>query len=385
MVTSTNAAIEGLLGRVADIRSLVAQQAEAASREGQLPRRLVDALHDIGFFRTLVPEGQCGMGLTSPQVIPVVEALARIDAAVAWEATMGVSGLSLATSLHDATTRRAILSRPGAAAGLGSPPAFRFVRTDGGYRVSGVAPAAAASFATWAVVGGTVGAGPGGTPATPITLFAFVPRQNFTVSAVDAGESAALRGIGTHAIALDAVFVPDACTFVLQGAGDASEVSDVCATIPARHAALLAAVSAGAARHAVEALLARATAGAAPRDTAAGAGISRALALATTARALVATAADDIETSGDGQLPLGHEAVRAYRLALVTAAAHAAGAANVAATLATGFGIEAPVFERCVRDTAAIREHPAFAPANLPAMGLAALSASRPSALAMVN
>lgn len=385
MVTSTNAAIDGLLGRVADIRSLVAQQADAASREGHLPRRLVDALHDIGFFRTLVPEGQCGMGLTAPQVIPIVEALARIDAAVAWEATMGVSGLSLATSLHDATTRRAILSRPGAAAGLGSPPTFRFVRVDGGYRVRGAVPAAAASFATWAVVGGTVEAGPGGTPATPITLFAFVPRQAFAVVPAGAAESSALRGVGAHAIVLDDTFVPDACTFVLQGAGDASEVADVCATIPARHAALLAAVAAGAARHAVEALLARATAGAAPRDDAAGAGVSRALALATTAHALVTTAADDIEAAGDGELPLSHEAVRGYRLALVTAAGHAAGAANVAATLAAGFGIDAPVFERCVQDTAAIREHPAFAPGNLPAMGLAVLSASRRSALAAVN
>lgn len=380
-MTSTNAAIDGLLRRIADTRSLIAQQADAAAREGQLPRRLVDALHDIGFFRTLVPEGQCGMGLAPPQLVPVVEALARIDAATAWEAATGAAGLSLATSLHDTAMRRTILARPGAATGVGSPPAFRFARTDGGYRVSGSAPASAASFATWAIAGGTVDDGPDSAPGPAIPLFAFVPAQGFSVDTGRPGTGFALRGVGARTIALDGTFVPDACVFVLPGAGTSTAPVDPCATIPARHAALLAAVAAGAARHAVDALLSRATAASAPRPADAAAAVSRALACATTAHALVTTAAEDVENSGDGALPLSHDAVRSYRLALVTAAAHAVEAATAAQALAGDFGIEVPVFARCLEDTRAISAHPAFAAGNLEAIGLAALGAARHAAL----
>src|SRR5437016_3829396 len=62
----------------------IATCADEIERERRLPAALVEELAAAGLFRMLVPASLGGSELDLPSFAPVIEALARVDASVAW-------------------------------------------------------------------------------------------------------------------------------------------------------------------------------------------------------------------------------------------------------------------------------------------------------------
>src|SRR5262244_1187044 len=72
------------LTAVRDLTPLIAQHADAAERERQLARPVVDALVNAGVFRLLVPSALDGTGANPLEFCAVVEAVSTVDGSTGW-------------------------------------------------------------------------------------------------------------------------------------------------------------------------------------------------------------------------------------------------------------------------------------------------------------
>jgi alkylation response protein AidB-like acyl-CoA dehydrogenase len=111
-MSQRNPRVEALLEHVRQLEPFIREQAEAADQERQLPQPLVDALHDSGLMRMYVPEKYGGSGLSPMEALGVVEAVARIDASVAWALNIGAGSVLFGDLLDDEDERVAVLSEP---------------------------------------------------------------------------------------------------------------------------------------------------------------------------------------------------------------------------------------------------------------------------------
>src|SRR5262245_39865660 len=76
--------LEEYLERVRRLEPLIRDHADAAEPAGQIAPPVIEALHDAGLFRTLLPGRMGGGDLTIPEALRVFEATARLDASVGW-------------------------------------------------------------------------------------------------------------------------------------------------------------------------------------------------------------------------------------------------------------------------------------------------------------
>src|SRR5262245_60132519 len=72
------------LAAVRDLLPLIAQHADAAERERQRARPVVDALVNAGVFRLLVPSALGGAGATPLEWCDVVETVSAVDGSTGW-------------------------------------------------------------------------------------------------------------------------------------------------------------------------------------------------------------------------------------------------------------------------------------------------------------
>ena len=63
---------------------IIREHADRAEREAQIPREVVDAFHDAGLFRILLPRKMGGGELTIPDSLRLCEEVARIDGSAGW-------------------------------------------------------------------------------------------------------------------------------------------------------------------------------------------------------------------------------------------------------------------------------------------------------------
>ena len=71
-------------GRVSALAPALAAAAHEIDERRELPARIVDRLVDEGFFRLLLPRSLGGAELLPAQYVPIIEAIARVDASTAW-------------------------------------------------------------------------------------------------------------------------------------------------------------------------------------------------------------------------------------------------------------------------------------------------------------
>ena len=126
--------------RVTRARAL-APTIEAAGDEIEAERRLtapiVDALHDAGLYRMLLPQSLGGGELDPVAFVRVIEAIASADASTAW-CLCQASGCSMSAAYLRPDVARAIFGDdPRAVLAWGPGPDARAVAVDGGYRLSG--------------------------------------------------------------------------------------------------------------------------------------------------------------------------------------------------------------------------------------------------------
>jgi indole-3-acetate monooxygenase len=200
-----------LIGIARSLEPLIREHAQALE-EGRIPPPLVDALHDAGIFRAMLPREVGGLEVDPVEWLQMIEELARINASVGWNAFIQ-SGVGL-TFLDPGRFER-FRERGGGrlilAMNLGRIGG-KAVRVEGGYRVSGRWPFASGSpFATW--LGGLSGVcDEDGSPVLdasgrPRLMLAIWPADQARV--IDTWDGLGLRGTGSGDFEVSGLFVPE--------------------------------------------------------------------------------------------------------------------------------------------------------------------------------
>jgi alkylation response protein AidB-like acyl-CoA dehydrogenase len=205
---STNA--DRLVGVAHELRPLIQRAAPGQEEARRLAPAVVEALHQHGLFRLLLPRSLGGVELELPAFGRVVEEIAQADASTAW-CLCQASGCSLTAGyLNRDVADEVFGSSPGAVLAWG-PGSGRAIEVSGGYRLSGRWSFASGSHhATWlggqaAVVdaGGAAVRMADGLPFTATFLF---PAIDATFH--DTWQVSGLRATGSDTFSVDDLFVP---------------------------------------------------------------------------------------------------------------------------------------------------------------------------------
>ena len=193
------------------LEPLIREHAEVIE-QARMPAPLVDALHDAGVFRAMLPHELGGLEAEPVEWLQMIEELSRINASVGWNAFIQ-SGIGL--TFLDPETFERFRERGGGrlilAMNLGRM-AGKAVRVEGGYRVSGRWPFASGSpFATW-LGGMSMVCDEDGSPVLranglPQPLLAIWPADQARV--IDTWDGLGLRGTGSGDFEISGLFVPD--------------------------------------------------------------------------------------------------------------------------------------------------------------------------------
>jgi indole-3-acetate monooxygenase len=199
-------------------RALVPQveaAAERIERERAVPTDIMDALHQAGLFRMLLPRSLGGGEATPLAFMEVLEAIATGDGSTAWCLGQGL-GCSLVAAFLDPKVAHEIFDDPKAAVAWGPTNATaKAVKVEGGYRATGKWRFASGSRrATW--LGGhcNVVDADGkpvlnnqGRPVSRTLLFP-IAKAKLT----DVWQVIGLKGTGSDDYEVNDLFVPDAYT-----------------------------------------------------------------------------------------------------------------------------------------------------------------------------
>src|SRR3989441_6716702 len=137
------------LDRARELSPRVAVAAPQIERDRRIPEALLDALHDAGFFRLVLPRSFDGGELDPVTFTLVIEEIAKADASTAWVLCQ-TAGCSVTAAYVPPDVARDIFGDRRAVMAWGPGPGARAVATDGGYRVTGTwSFASGGRHATW--------------------------------------------------------------------------------------------------------------------------------------------------------------------------------------------------------------------------------------------
>lgn len=207
--------------RVAAIARIIADNVDALERDRRMPSALLEALHSQALFRMLLPKPFGGEETDPLQFMDAIEALARIDASVAWCICQGNGCAMTAAYLTAETSKKIWGEDPRAVLAWGPGPA-EAVEDEGGYRVSGsLMFASGGRNATWLgahckvkSADGEVRVGASGAPDVQTVL---MPADQIQME--DIWDVIGLRGTASDAYAVKDVFVPASLTTRRDDAG----------------------------------------------------------------------------------------------------------------------------------------------------------------------
>ena len=232
---------------------IIRQHADSAEQERCLPKPVVRGLVDAGVFRMLVPRSLGGDEIEPMAACRVVEEVAIQDGAVGWCTMIGACNGHFGGLMPTAGAREVYADRDVVLAGTFRPTGVA-VAVDGGYRLTGRWPFASGIMHSHWLMGGCRildGNSPRLTSSgAPITKLLFLPRAEANV--LDTWYTGGLRGTGSHDFEVNDVFVPASRTLWF---ADPPLEPGPLYKFPAiaLFATLIASVSLGIARHAIEA------------------------------------------------------------------------------------------------------------------------------------
>ena len=212
MVTSD--VTEHLLSAVDRIRPVIKEGAAGAEADRQLSGEVYDAMYQAGLFEMAAAKARGGLELHPREVMRVLEAVARIDSAAAWNLNMNQLVANFAAWLPAAGADEVYAGGIPTAAGAFHPLATA-TRDNGDWRITGQVPFASGCHrAKWLVMGAAEMEGdqPKVDPATgqPAPFAVFFPRSVATIK--DTWHTVGMRGTGSADIAVQDLFVPDRMT-----------------------------------------------------------------------------------------------------------------------------------------------------------------------------
>ena len=373
-----------LTERARTLAPLIRANADESERERRLAKPVVDALHEAGLFRMMLPRQLGGAGLNAVQVAPILEEVAAADGSAGWNLAIGAGNNAFLALLDDPSALAELVADPRAlGAGSINPTSLRLAPAAGGYRVNGALRFASGIHqSTWLVAGGFVlenGKPRLANDGTPLVIGAFFPSHEARV--LDTWRPTGMAGTGSHDALIEDVFVPYARSFDFRTTS--ARPLDPLAALPvfSRLGATLSAVALGIARRAREELVQLAQSKHSMlspkplRDTPRiQIDVARAFSLCEAGRAhLEAVAGGLFARIAAGEAPTREHQVR-LRLAYLSATEHAAQAVDLMRNAA---GMNAVVagnaLERCWRDVHALTQHLAVSSAHYERVGKAIL------------
>jgi alkylation response protein AidB-like acyl-CoA dehydrogenase len=199
------------LARVAALAPALRAAAPEIDERRELPAAIIDTLVEGGFFRLLLPRSLGGAELLPAEYVPIIEAVARIDASAAWCLNQN-SGCSMTAAYLPLEVAREIFGPARGILAWGPGPGeARAVA--GGYSVT----------ATWAFASGSHHASwlgchvpvveANGQPrleadGTPAVRTMFFPKSETKFT--DIWHTIGLRGTGSDQYSIKDLFVPEA-------------------------------------------------------------------------------------------------------------------------------------------------------------------------------
>ncbi len=200
-------AVDDMLAQVEPVLRQYAAQAEA---ERRLAPEAIEALHDAGVFRSLLPRAYGGLELDPLSALRLFEAIAHIDSAAGW-ISANQSGISTLPMLFPAACGEELFAQPRTLLAGGWFPPGKAEPVQGGYRVSGQwAFGSGSNYADWFTAQALVfenGAPKLGPDGNPIPLIVWVRASEARV--LDNWNTLGMRGTGSHDYVVDDAFVPE--------------------------------------------------------------------------------------------------------------------------------------------------------------------------------
>jgi alkylation response protein AidB-like acyl-CoA dehydrogenase len=205
-------AADALLSEVERIRPILEDCGPQAEAERALPDAAYDAMIDAGLFRMLAPKAFGGLELHPVEAYRVVEAVARIDSAAAWNLNQSSAVAAVAGWLPKEGGEELYERGPDTICAGGFFPPGLSVRVEGGWRVTARTPFVSGCHrAQWFGVPIVEVADDASRfdPRTedPPTIVALVPRDE--VDLLDTWHTSGMRGTFSADVSVDDVFVPD--------------------------------------------------------------------------------------------------------------------------------------------------------------------------------
>lgn len=359
--------VAGYLERIRGLAPLVLEHAERSERERQLSPDVVEAFHEAGLFRILLPEDMGGGGLTVPDSLRIFEAVARLDASAGWNLAICADGPLfghfLAREAYDAIFRdaRAII------AGSLNPMNTRVVRCDGGWLFTGKATYVSGSAqASWLMAAGVVlrDGSPELVDGVPSMRAGLFPIRESRI--LDTWLVSGMRGTSSNDCVFEDVLVPADFTYEWPNPRPTWQRGAL-ANIPlvTQLGGALSSVALGVARHAIDALVELAAvkvplgARAPLRERSLfHLQLGQAEGLLRAARAYLLESAAEVWRRGEAGRHFDVQAQASARLASVTAAKLAAQAVDLMHDAAGMNAVQtSSALERCWRDVHTITQH----------------------------
>ena len=199
---------------IEELRGEILTGGDEAQRIRRLPDGLVARLVETGFFRFTLPPELGGEDASALDTIAILEAMASIDASVAWNVMLGSEINAMAAGGMDPKLAKEVyVDNPGVimcgGGGPGSTPPRAERQKDGGVRVWGQTTFISGCHnAQYCFMGAPLMRGDEiekGSNGLPIFKLWFLPRDQWQI--LDTWDVAGLRGSGSHDVKADGAYV----------------------------------------------------------------------------------------------------------------------------------------------------------------------------------
>jgi alkylation response protein AidB-like acyl-CoA dehydrogenase len=198
-----NQTVSDLLGAIERIGPLIAKDAAAAEADRRLSDAVHQAMYDAGLFAMLAPKAYGGLELHPADCLRVWEAVARIDAAAAWNLVMNQAVAAYSAWLPPKGIAELYAGGIPTVAGAFHPPG-KAVRTDGGWRITGRIPFGSGCHqARWLAM-------PAREEGADASFGTFIRRESAAI--LDTWHTLGMRGTGSADYAVTDLFVPEHLT-----------------------------------------------------------------------------------------------------------------------------------------------------------------------------
>ena len=149
--------LEQALARVDEVGALAAKLADESERAGYLVPEVVEAFHETGLLRVLMPTDLDGFGLTIPESVQVFRGMSTYDGSAGWLAGILGNGPLFGMFLDRAVFEEVFGPPRSVLAGSLNPLGGRAEPVPGGYRFNGRATNVSGSHhADWLMAGAWV-------------------------------------------------------------------------------------------------------------------------------------------------------------------------------------------------------------------------------------